>query len=218
MLQIKKNYFHTTVDLGNIALKEQPETHFVLTTNQTNNLCKMAQTYAIVSELAGQLEEEEEENNKFSIPVSKRYSLSKKRAKCVNIVTTSLATLAQKIISPLTRAFELEGISEELIKTVKEIASNFKQMGFPQWFSDPDKKKRVTLDLVFKDTLKLHPYWSSIPFTTMNRMTTSTENISMFIIDIFRAVYPNYTSKITFISSKNGLKELPYAQDVKLFL
>ena len=58
MLRITKNYF-----LPKDAHLNDFETHFVLVTEQTKKLCAMAQLYSSVSELSGQLKEEEVINN-----------------------------------------------------------------------------------------------------------------------------------------------------------
>jgi hypothetical protein len=195
MLRITKNYFHPKDENENANAKDV-ETHFVLTTEQTKNLCKMAHLYAAIDELCGQLKEEEVVQN-FGPVVTKTNKRSTiKRPKYTTVVSSTVITLAQKILSPLTRPVELEGISQELIDFVKSIGNEFKELSFPEWFTDTDRKKRVQLDIVFKDTLDSNKYWNYVPFTKLNTLLFSTENISEMINNIFQAVFSNYKSKM----------------------
>jgi hypothetical protein len=211
MLRITKNYF-----LPKDAHLNEFETHFVLVTEQTKNLCKMAETYAATSELSGQLKEEEVINNFGPIVARNDKKTTKtKHTRYASVVTSSVITLAQKILSPLTRPVELEGISKELIDFVKSIASEFKELAFPDWFSDPDRKKRVRLNIVFKDTLDSSRFWACVPFTKLSALSCSTDKISILINNIFHAVFSRYKSEVSIISSKNGLNEVNYGGEIQ---
>lgn len=210
MLRITKNYF-----LPKDAHLNDFETHFVLVTEQTKKLCAMAQLYSSVSELSGQLKEEEVINNFGPIVSRNNRSAKVKHTKYTTIVSTTIITLAQKILSPLTRPVELQGISQDLIDFVKTIADEFKELAFPDWFSDPDRKKRVRLNIVFKDTLTSSRLWRCIPFTKLSALLCSNDNISSLINDIFHAVFSRYKSAVVIIASKNGLNEINYSGEIK---
>lgn len=210
MLRITKNYF-----LPKDAHLNDFETHFVLVTEQTKNICKMAQLYAAITELSGQLKEEEVINNFGPIVARNERRVKVKHTKYTTIVSTTIITLAQKILSPLTRPVELQGISQELIDFVKTIAAEFKELAFPDWFSDPDRKKRVRLNIVFKDTLTSSKLWRCIPFTKLSTLLCSNDNISSLINDIFHAVFSRYKSNVSLISSKNGLNEVNYGCEIQ---
>jgi hypothetical protein len=211
MLRITKNYF-----LPKDAHLNEFETHFVLVAEQTKNLCKMADLYSAIAELSGQLKEEEVINN-FAPIVSRneRKTIKTKQTQYTTIVSTTIITLAQKILSPLTRQIELQGISQELIDFVKTMAKEFKELAFPEWFSDPDRKKRVRLNIVFKDTLTSSRLWRCVPFTKLNALSYSSDNISVLFNDIFHAVFSRYKSTVLIIASNTGLSEINYSGEIK---
>ena len=216
MLRITKNYFHPKDANANVnANANDIETHFVLTTEQTKNLCKTADLYAATDELCGQLKQEEVVQNFEPVATKTNKRSTIKRAKCTSVVSSSIITLAQKILSPLTRPIELEGISQELIDFVKSIGNEFKELSFPEWFTDTDRKKRVQLDIVFKDTLDSNKYWNYVPFTKLNSLLFSTDNISEMINNIFQAVFSNYKSKIFIISSNKTMEAVKYVDEIK---
>jgi len=210
MLRITKNYF-----LPKDAHLNDFETHFVLVTEQTKNLCKMADLYAAIAELSGQLKEEEVINNFTPIVSRNNRSPKVKHTQYTTIISTTIITLAQKILSPLTRPIEMQGISQELIDFVKTIAAEFKELAFPDWFSNPDRKKRVRLNIVFKDTLDSSKFWRCVPFTKLSTLLCASDNISVLINDIFQAVFSKYKSSVVIIASKNGLNEVNYSGEIK---
>lgn len=178
----------------------------------------MAQLYAMTTELSGKIKEETVCDYEQPVSENKNNPPLKKRPVYKTVVNISFISLAQKILSPLTRPVELTCISHELIDFIKLIASEFKLLNFPKWFSDPDKKKRVRLNIVFKDTLKMNPNWGYFPFTTLNVLSNSTRHISCFINDIFNAVFTKYASGVAIIATKNGLKEVEYANNLQQFI
>jgi len=210
MLRITKNYF-----LPKDAHMNDFETHFVLVTEQTKNLCKMAVLYSAIAELTGQLKEEEVINNFAPIVSRNNRSPKVKHTQYATIVSTTIITLAQKILSPLTRPIELQGISKELIDFVKTIAAEFKELAFPDWFSDPDRKKRVRLNIVFKDTLDSSRFWRCVPFTKLSTLSYSNDSVSVLINDIFQAVFSKYKSAVVIIASNTGLNKVNYSGEIK---
>jgi hypothetical protein len=146
-----------------------------------------------------------EEEATFIIECEKIKTLCKKAQNYIKIKKVHDIfeySLAKKIISPLTRKIELDGIPEELIETVKTIANIFKTFTFPTWFSDHDRRKRVSLELVFCNTLEISTFWSMVPFTKFHVLAKSLEDVSCFIIDIFQAVYPRYLLTFTITAFK----------------
>jgi hypothetical protein len=175
----------------------------------------MAQLYTALSELSGQLKEEEVINH-FAPIVSRNERRTKtKHTQYATIVSTTIITLAQKILSPLTRPIEMQGISQELIDFVKTIAAEFKELAFPEWFSDPDRKKRVRLNIVFKDTLDSSRFWRCVPFTKLSTLLCASDNISVLFNDIFHAVFSKYKSTVLIIASNTGLSEINYSGEIK---
>ena len=213
MLRITKNYF-----LPKDAHLNEFETHFVLVTEQTKNLCKMAETYAATSELSGQIKEEVINNFGPIVARNDKKTTKTKHTRYASVVTSSVITLAQKILSPLTRPVELQGISQVLIDFIKTIADEFKELAFPDWFSDPDRKKRVRLNIVFKDTLDSSRFWACVPFTKLSALSCSTDKISILINNIFHAVFSRYKSSVVLISSKTGLTESKCAAELEQFI
>jgi len=208
MMRITKNYFHTN--------DAPTETNYVLTTDETKKFCQMVQLYAMTSEISGQIKEETVRDYESIVPQNK--SSLKKRPQFKAVVTIDFITLAQKILSPLTRPIELNGVPKDLIDFVKETANDFKQINFPKWFSDPDKKKVVQLHIVFKDTLESSPYWCCVPFTKLNALSNSRSYIINFINDIFHAVFSKYKSSVVLVSSKTGLTESKHSTELQQFL
>jgi len=216
MLQIKKNYF----------VINEPETfkkdlciHFVMSTYETKNICKMSQLYAGLSDLA-----DTNSPNQIVMPIPNNNSAftmsTKPHSKQPNPNTKPkyILTLAQKILSPLSRPSELQGISADLINFVRKTSFEFRQLNFPKWFSDQDKKKFVHLNFVLRDTLEMDPFWQAIPYTTLNLLSCSSSCITCLLSDIFQAVYSNYKTEILIISSKNGMKGVKHAEEIKMRL
>lgn len=214
MMRITKNYFNASDQPKEST--DTKETNYVLTTDETKKLCKMAQLYAAVSELSGQIKEETVRDYESLVPQNK--TSLKRRPQFKAVVTTEFVTLAQKILSPLTRPIELNGVPKNLIDFVKEMANDFKMLNFPKWFTDPDKKKVVQLHIVFKDTFDSSPYWCCVPFTKLNTLFNSRSYITNFINDIFHAVFSRYKSSVVLVSSKTGLTESKYAAEIQQFL
>ena len=212
MMRITKNYFNA----DGLSKEDTKETNYVLTTDETKKFCKMVRLYAAVSELSGQIKEETIRN--YEPPVPQNKTSLKRHPQSRTVVTTEFITLAQKILSPLTRPIELNGVPKDLIDFVKEMANDFKLINFPKWFSDPDKKKSVQLHIIFKDTLESNPYWCCVPFTKLNTLTNSRSYITNFINDIFQAVFSRYKSSVVLVSSKTGLSESKYSAELQQFL
>jgi len=213
MLQIKKNYF--TINEPEPAKKDLC-IHFVMTTCETKNVCKMSQLYAGLSELT-----DTNLPNPIVIPNNNSaFTISTKtHSKNPNPNPKSkpkyILTLAEKILSPLSRPSELQGISADLINFVRKTSFEFRQLDFPKWFSDQDKKKFVHLNFVLRDTLEMDPFWQVIPYTTLNLLSSSSSCITYLISDIFHAVYSNYKTEILIIASKNGMKGVKHAEEIK---
>jgi hypothetical protein len=118
---------------------------------------------------------------------------------------SSEITVAKKIISPLTFKKDLGSIPLELIISVSQMSAVFQILEFPKWFNERDKKKRVCIHVVFVKTCETAEWWSSVPFTKLNRLEKNRENISNYLLDIFRAVYPKYTFRIVLHTCKNNI-------------
>jgi hypothetical protein len=181
----------------------------------------MSQLYAGLSDLT---DANSPNSNSMSMPMSNNNSAFVRSTKTYannpnpKPQPKYILTLAQKILSPLTRPSELQGISADLINFVRKTSFEFRQLDFPKWFSEYDKKKFVHLNFVLRDTLEMDPFWKVIPYTTLNLLSSSSSCITCLLGDIFQAVYSNYKTEILIIGSKNGMKGVKHAEELKSHL